>query len=254
MKRTPFILAAAVASVTSHAQIELPAHPPPPLEGVATPGALFFDLRALRDPVVVTALTTGMDSFAGQPFQFELLIRDGTCLGGSTTNGPGASLSGWTSLGMVQGMQGPQNGGLSLRVDLPRFEIQPGRTVGVALWFHGFDGARDFVNQQGTNEEYQDQALRLTTGEAWGYPFTVGPYRFSGRMLVGSIFYQLAPCYPNCDGSTAAPVLNVNDFLCFMSEFAAGDSYANCDSSTPPPELNVNDFLCFTQQFAGGCS
>src|SRR5262245_40554727 len=32
-------------------------------------------------------------------------------------------------------------------------------------------------------------------------------------------------CYPNCDGSTSAPVLNVADFACFLNHFAAGDSY-----------------------------
>jgi hypothetical protein len=26
----------------------------------------------------------------------------------------------------------------------------------------------------------------------------------------------------NCDASTAAPVLNVNDFTCFLNKFAAG--------------------------------
>jgi hypothetical protein len=60
-------------------------------------------------------------------------------------------------------------------------------------------------------------------------------------------------CYANCDASTAPPVLNVNDFLCFQSRFAAGDSYANCDQSTTAPVLNVNDFLCFQAAFAAGC-
>jgi hypothetical protein len=60
-------------------------------------------------------------------------------------------------------------------------------------------------------------------------------------------------CYANCDGSTATPVLNVNDFVCFQQRFAAGDPYANCDGSTTAPVLNVNDFVCFQQQFAAGC-
>ena len=60
-------------------------------------------------------------------------------------------------------------------------------------------------------------------------------------------------CYANCDGSTIAPVLNINDFICFQQKFAAGDSYANCDSSTAAPVLNVNDFICFQQKFAAGC-
>jgi hypothetical protein len=60
-------------------------------------------------------------------------------------------------------------------------------------------------------------------------------------------------CYANCDGSVASPVLNVNDFICFLQRFAAGDTYANCDGSTTPPVLNVNDFVCFQSQFAAGC-
>jgi hypothetical protein len=60
-------------------------------------------------------------------------------------------------------------------------------------------------------------------------------------------------CYANCDSSTAAPVLNVADFTCFLQRFAAGESYANCDQSTAPPVLNVADFTCFLQRFAAGC-
>jgi hypothetical protein len=60
-------------------------------------------------------------------------------------------------------------------------------------------------------------------------------------------------CYANCDGSTIAPVLNVQDFACFLNRFASGDSYANCDESTEPPVLNVQDFACFLNRFATGC-
>jgi len=63
-----------------------------------------------------------------------------------------------------------------------------------------------------------------------------------------------ATCYPNCDGSTIAPILNVSDFACFLNRFAAGDSYANCDRSTTPPVLNVADFSCFLNSFAAGCT
>ena len=62
-----------------------------------------------------------------------------------------------------------------------------------------------------------------------------------------------APCYPNCDGSTAAPVLNVADFSCFLTRYASGDAYANCDGSTQPPALNVQDFSCFLARYATGC-
>jgi hypothetical protein len=60
-------------------------------------------------------------------------------------------------------------------------------------------------------------------------------------------------CYANCDNSTTPPVLNVADFVCFQSRFAAGDAAANCDGSTAPPVLNVADFICFLQAFAAGC-
>jgi len=62
-----------------------------------------------------------------------------------------------------------------------------------------------------------------------------------------------APCYANCDGSTAPPVLNVSDFICFLNKYAAGDSYANCDGSTVPPVLNVSDFVCFQTRYSQGC-
>jgi streptogramin lyase len=61
------------------------------------------------------------------------------------------------------------------------------------------------------------------------------------------------PCYANCDGSTASPVLNVADFTCFLQKFSLGDPYANCDGSTGVPLLNVADFTCFLQKFAQGC-
>jgi hypothetical protein len=60
-------------------------------------------------------------------------------------------------------------------------------------------------------------------------------------------------CYANCDQSSAPPLLNINDFQCFLNAFAAGDPYANCDDSTSAPILNVNDFVCFVNAFAVGC-
>jgi hypothetical protein len=61
------------------------------------------------------------------------------------------------------------------------------------------------------------------------------------------------PCYANCDSSTAAPVLNVADFTCFLQKYAAADPFANCDGSTTAPVLNVADFTCFLQKYAAGC-
>jgi hypothetical protein len=63
----------------------------------------------------------------------------------------------------------------------------------------------------------------------------------------------IADCIANCDRSTASPVLNVNDFVCYQAQFANGSTSANCDGSTAPPVLNVNDFVCFMTVYAGGC-
>jgi photosystem II stability/assembly factor-like uncharacterized protein len=61
------------------------------------------------------------------------------------------------------------------------------------------------------------------------------------------------PCFANCDGSVAPPVLNVADFTCFLQRFGAGEAWANCDGSVAPPALNVADFTCFLQKYAAGC-
>jgi hypothetical protein len=70
---------------------------------------------------------------------------------------------------------------------------------------------------------------------------------------------RVSGCYADCDGNNA---LNVDDFLCFITEFVQAQSlpvaqqvehYANCDGSTVPPVLNVDDFLCFANSFAQGC-
>jgi hypothetical protein len=78
-------------------------------------------------------------------------------------------------------------------------------------------------------------------------------------MLSGTV---LAPCYPNCDQSTTEPILNIEDFTCFINAFALAQplpqaqqiaSYANCDASTIEPVLNIEDFTCFINAFALGC-
>jgi hypothetical protein len=88
-------------------------------------------------------------------------------------------------------------------------------------------------------------------------------FRFPGN-FTGLTFHiqSSTACYANCDGSSVEPVLNVDDFTCFINEFAAGSSlppaqqvshYANCDGSTVAPALNVDDFTCFINRFASGC-
>jgi hypothetical protein len=60
-------------------------------------------------------------------------------------------------------------------------------------------------------------------------------------------------CYANCDASVTPPVLNVQDFICFINRFHSGDPRANCDCSTALPILNVQDFTCFINAFTAGC-
>jgi subtilisin-like proprotein convertase family protein len=86
---------------------------------------------------------------------------------------------------------------------------------------------------------------------------------FIGQVRFAILQLELgAVCYANCDGSTIEPVLNVDDFTCFINEFASAQglppnqqqtSYANCDGSTVEPMLNVDDFTCFINEFAAGC-
>jgi hypothetical protein len=75
---------------------------------------------------------------------------------------------------------------------------------------------------------------------------------FNGEQDV--YFLRIGACYANCDDSTIPPVLNANDFQCFLNRFAAQDPYANCDGSTVAPILNANDFQCYLNTFATGCS
>jgi len=106
----------------------------------------------------------------------------------------------------------------------------------------------------------------LCLGPRLDPPGSPGPYRYAllgivddGDPISTSRLYSFelanipAPCYANCDESTAPPILNVSDFICFQSAFAAGSTDANCDGSTIPPTLNISDFICFSSAFAAGC-
>jgi hypothetical protein len=100
----------------------------------------------------------------------------------------------------------------------------------------------------------------IGSGSVYSFTSTCGPDQ-TGDANFGRLFSNVmgggggpSPCYANCDGSTAQPLLNVQDFGCFLNRFAAGDSYANCDGSTTPPTLTVQDFGCFLNAFAAGCT
>ena len=118
-----------------------------------------------------------------------------------------------------------------------------------------------------------DQFVRLRDGDRFWYQnagFTTSDiqmientklsdvlFRTSGVAgLPSNAFFAAEPpaaCYANCDNSVAAPILNANDFQCFLTRFAAGESWANCDGSSVAPLLNANDFQCFLNAFTAGC-
>ena len=251
----PVLIGTLGVGVAASGQVVLNAHPGPAnLDGSAGL-AMFFDLESLRGPLVVTELRTWTTAFANQSFTVDILVRDGTALGGTNNTGPGTSMTGWTWLGSARGLQGPQTNGLSSPVDIPDIVVQPGLVRGVAVWFENTVwGPRVYGEGSGPYWVFQDEALKLTTGDVRSVPFTANGTLFRRMALVGSLTYVVTPfCYPNCDGSTQPPILNVSDFVCFQSAFAASAPYANCDQSTGTPALNVLDFVCFMQQFAAGC-
>jgi hypothetical protein len=126
--------------------------------------------------------------------------------------------------------------------------VQPGATDGVpAIDFNWYtiDGGGTMHAMGGVFE------MGFTVGQPDPGVLTGGDFELSGGFWPGVV--PNAFCYANCDNSTALPILNVNDYVCFQNRFAAGDSDANCDQSTTPPVLNVNDFLCFVNAYAAGC-
>jgi len=130
------------------------------------------------------------------------------------------------------------------RFDPPDLYVGTGAGV-----YWSFDGGQTWTKDGPDlpNVNIGDLAIDRVNSTITAGTYGRGAWRASLRPLV-------APCYANCDGSTVAPILNVSDFVCFQTKFAAGDSYANCDGSTVPPVLNVSDFICFQSRFAAGCS
>jgi hypothetical protein len=99
------------------------------------------------------------------------------------------------------------------------------------------------------------QALAVFDDEAVRGLYVGGWFQTAGGISSPNLarWTGCRPCYANCDASTTPPVLNVQDFTCFLNQFAAGSAYANCDASTTPPVLNISDYSCFLNRFAAGC-
>jgi hypothetical protein len=104
----------------------------------------------------------------------------------------------------------------------------------------------------------QDYSMCVTAHDDGRGPslFFGGRFATAGDLSAGHIARWtscVGTCYANCDASTTPPLLNANDFQCFLNIFAAGDAAANCDGSISAPVLNANDFQCFLNAFAAGC-
>jgi len=111
----------------------------------------------------------------------------------------------------------------------------------------GFQSADPPSVMTGNSPVYSHPYITATSYLYIGAPEYDAGYQFTASITQGQA------CYANCDGSVAAPVLNVADFSCFLTKYASGDPYANCDQSTMPPTLNVADFSCFLTKYAAGC-
>jgi hypothetical protein len=204
-----------------------------------------------------------------------------------TTNGPFATIYDG-HLFQASYYPNPQGAITTLDVSYDLINLTPGSIQSGLLAFQaGHSYIRDVDSNDhaawttvgvpgitGADNQWQEISVAggLTPGHpdftADGLPLTFGYYTFNWSLSVGfliertwgidnfivTIHNGTTPCYPNCDASTTAPVLNVADFSCFLNHFAAGDSYANCDGSTTAPVLNVADFSCFLNAFAAGCS
>jgi hypothetical protein len=130
-----------------------------------------------------------------------------------------------------------------------------------------YDGAMNLIGSDILT--HQADCQWVWHGWEFSVPVTrirvIGNFGGGGFVMMDDMEYDVAgsgACYANCDGSTFEPILNVDDFTCFVNEFAAAQSlpfeqqvssYANCDRSNIAPVLNVDDFTCFVNQFAQGC-
>lgn len=216
---------------------------------------------ALTGPGVSPANNTGI--WAGTPGQVRLLARKGDRAPGLP---PGSLYLGMPSSGLTAG--GPAadgQGNIVFTADVSG--------VGPVVMLSDHRGRTDVLLRTGmmipTAPNFLERLDRFT------FPLEVGS-GLSGRPAVlsqagGLLMHlrtfstfnltrdalgvlRLGPrCPANCDRSTAPPVLNVNDFTCFLNRFAEGDPWANCDGSTTTPVLNVGDFICFLNEFAAGC-
>jgi murein tripeptide amidase MpaA len=203
---------------------------------------VFFNLTASTE-LDLTRIDYSPNASLGTSLSAQLWTYPGSYLGHDTNQ------SGWV---LHETFTGLTSGGIGMPAPLflaNPLSITPGQTVGCYLVAQS--GGVRYTNTDTT--AWTNGDLTLFSDRARSAPW--GGTLYSPRTFAGGIYYTLPgqACYANCDASTAAPVLNVADFTCFLLRFAAADPYANCDNSTAAPVLNVADFTCYLQRFAAGC-
>lgn len=87
----------------------------------------------------------------------------------------------------------------------------------------------------------------------WGYNsydiHTVPQVVPEPGMLIAGYYHAIAllGCYGDCDRNLQ---YDSNDLACFNYYFSNGHPWANCDGSTVAPILNIDDYTCFNARFA----
>ncbi|MEX2219824.1 MAG: hypothetical protein WD749_13820 [Phycisphaerales bacterium] len=249
---------------------------------------LYLDLTAAAGAnLAVSRIDYNSNIAVGTPVSATVYARDGTYLGFD------GSPDGWRSLGTFNVISnGTSTTNPPVHLDLPSpLFIQQGTTAGVVIVAHtgGLRMRNSAANASNADLTLTGNHRRapVFTGTAVAnngfsgavvydpVPLTAtgaccapsgacsvvslgdclaagGVFRGEGVTCAGANCPAPA-CYANCDNSTQAPVLNVADFGCFLTRYAAGEAYANCDESTQAPVLNVADFGCFLTKYAAGC-
>jgi hypothetical protein len=213
---------------------ELPGHdgsPPPPGQTLSFVGWLItIDLEGTPGAFTVTGSDLDFDGLRDISWSYQF---DQQQIGGPAIMGPflvrPASLGG---LGNATGVEDA----------FDEFTTAP-RTGYTGTWLFGTGGGQPIPGSPGAFYPYASFYMKLFGDVSGPCP-------------------AVTTCYANCDESTTEPILNVDDFTCFINAYAASStlpheqqvaSYANCDGSTVAPALNVDDFTCFINAFAAGC-
>jgi hypothetical protein len=237
------------------------------LNGVLHVGGLFTS--ADGQPATGAAKWTGSQWVPeiGPPIGSLITIESfdsgaGPVLVGNTTTSPNAAYQlndgQWTAIGQ---QQCPVAFGPILGFDLGNGAMlyTTGSGVGSASNLYRFAGETWQAVPPGFASVYANKFVVFDDDGSGPIPpalWAFGGFTSAGGVSSGGVARWngcAGVCYANCDGSAAAPVLNIQDFICFRDHFAAGDPAANCDQSVLSPVLNVADFVCFMNRYAAGC-